>query len=239
MRKSNGYLIIGLSFGIIFNSQAMGLRAFVALPLDKEGKVVRLVFKHNQPLNVNQLITQAAYGISDKQTLFLGLPFRLTPKNQQGLGNISILYRHIIWQNDQLSGTSRLGLVGGVRVQTNVNNDIAIQTGFVFTHFKNRYEIDLDGLYQTGIGQHPDSGRYDISWQYRLFPAQYPEWGLSQELYGVLELNGRWHQGKKLTHQLTTGLQWIHQSWVFEGGIVRDLNNSHEWRYVLSTRFHF
>jgi len=239
MRKNNYYLIICLGFGIITNSHAMGLRSFVALPLDKEGVVMRMVFEHSQQADINKLTLNAAYGISDKQTLFLGLPFRLSPAGNKRFGDVSVLYRHIVWQDDRLSGTSRLGLLGGVIVPTDKDSDVAIQTGFVITHFKNRYEIDIDALYQTGIGQRLDSGRYDLSWQYRLFPSQYPEWGISQELYGVLEFNGRWNEGKNLTHQLTIGLQWVHQSWVLEGGAVKDLNNENEWRYILSTRIHF
>ncbi len=238
MKKSNAFFI--LCFGLIFfsNSQAMGLRSFVALPLDEKGKVVRVFFEHRQQAEVNKLISQAAYGISDKQTLFLGFPIELTPDGSQLFGDVSVLYRYIAWKDDQLSGTNRLGLLGGVIVPTEKHKNIAIQAGFVFTHFKNRHEIDIDALYQQGIGRDFDNGRYDLSWQYRLFPSQYPEWGITQELYGVLELNGRWN-GRNLTHQLTTGLQWIHQSWVLESGVIRNLNNENEWQYILGVRIHF
>ena len=122
---------------------------------------------------------------------------------------------------------------------TENDRDTAVQAGFVFTHFKNRNEIDVDFLYQLGIDNRLDSGRYDLSWQYRLFPVDRPNWGFASELNTVVELNGRWAEDNTVTHQLTLGLQWIHQKVVIEGGMVNDLNNANETRFILSTRFHF
>ncbi|WP_461482656.1 hypothetical protein [Porticoccus sp.] len=59
------------------------------------------------------------------------------------------------------------------------------------------------------------------------------------ELNGVLELNGRWDEVSGTIHQVTVGLQWAHQKWVIEGGVVQDLNAEKDWRYLLSMRFHF
>lgn len=94
-------------------------------------------------------------------------------------------------------------------------------------------------MYQLGIDNRLDSGRYDLSWQYRLFPVDRPNWGFASELNTVVELNGRWAEDNTVTHQLTLGLQWIHQKVVIEGGMVNDLNNANETRFILSTRFHF
>ncbi len=103
--------------------------------------------------------------------------------------------------------------------------------------------MDIDALYQSGTGKRQDAGRYDVSWQYRLSPAERPDWGIAKELNSVLELNGRWKQGANTVHQATAGLQWIDQKWVLEGGITQDLNqignNKKERRYLLSARFHF
>lgn len=240
MKKTNSLLVlfgIGINF---FNScHAMGLRSFVALPLDKQGTVIRLFFEHALEADYDQLTTNIAYGISKNQTLFLSESFRFSGASAQRVGDVSMLYRHIIWQNDYRTGTNRLGLLGGIIIPTASEREMAIQTGFVFTHFSNRFEIDVDGLYQTGINSRPDSGRFDVSWQYRLFPAEYPDWGMSSELYAVIEYNGRWKEENSLTHQLTTGLQWVHQSWVIEGGIAKEINNKNDWHFILSTRFHF
>ncbi len=240
MKKTN-FLVATIGIGIITfnNCYAMGIRSFVALPLDKGGTVIRLLFEHTLKENSNQLTSNVAYGVSNNQTVFLSDSYGFSGTNNQRFGDVSMLYRHIIWQDDYHSGTNRLGLLGGIIVPTASKHEMAIQTGFVFTLFSNRYEIDIDGLYQAGINNRPDSGRFDISWQYRLLPNEYPDWGMLSELYAVIELNVRWNEGNNLTHQLTTGLQWVQKSWVVEGGIARDINNKSDWHFILSTRFHF
>lgn len=242
MTKNNtavSIIILFLCLGFVNKAYSMGLRSFVALPVEKEGAVIRLAFKHEKDSNADTLITSVAYGLSSNQTLLFGLPYRISPAGNNRQGDISVLYRHITWRQDTQSGTNRLGLLGGGIVPTKEDRDAAVQAGFVFTHVKNRHEFDIDALYQSGIKDRADSGRYDISWQYRLSPSDYPVWGMGQELNSVLELNDRWDEGNNVTHQFTAGLQWIHQKWVIEGGIVKDINNAEETRYILSTRFHF
>lgn len=244
MKKSKTRIILSLSvaffgLGMIDSAYSMGLRSFVALPVEKGDTVIRLTFEHAKDADTDNLITSAAYGFTAKQTLLLDLPYRLSPAGDNRQGDVSALYRHIVWQKDSLSGTDRLGLLAGAIVPTENDRDAAIQAGFVFTHFKNRHEIDIDTLYQAGTGSRVDSGRYDISWQYRLSPVERPDWGIPPEINSVLELNGRWSEGNTMTQQLTAGLQWIHQKLVIEGGIVKDLNNANEVRYLISTRFHF
>ncbi|MHB1142325.1 MAG: hypothetical protein ACYC1T_11300 [Sulfuricaulis sp.] len=220
-------------------ASAMGLRSFVALPLEKGGTVLRLFAERNTDTDVDTLTTELAYGLSGTQTLFFGLPYRLSPAGSDRTGDLSALYRHIVWQVDTVDGTSRLGLLGGAVLPTESGRDGQLQAGAVATFFRRRYEWDLDLLYQKGLDQAPDSGRYDISWQYRLAPAVYPAWGIGSEWDGVLELNGRWTEGNETIHQVTAGLQWIHRRWVLEGGVVQDLNGPEDTRLVLSTRIHF
>ena len=156
----------------------MGLRSFVALPVEKGGTVLRLSFEHAKDTDTDSLTTSAAYGFTATQTLLLGMPYRLSSTEESRQGDISVLYRHIVWQDDSPSGTDRLGLLGGVVVPTENDRDTAVQAGFVFTHFKNRHEIDVDALYRVGVGSRADSDLYDIFWQYRLYPVEHPYWGL-------------------------------------------------------------
>ena len=235
-------LVIGVSAGILLlssSASAMGLRAFVALPVEKGGNVVRFQLLHNTDKDVTHLITSGAYGFNAKQTLLLGLPYRLSPSGKNRLGDASVLFRQIIAQNDSKSGTNRFALLGGAVIPSDGDQDPAVQGGFVDTHFNNRNEIDVDAIYQKGIDNRPDSGRYDLSWQYRLTPAERPDWGIATELNSVVELGGRWQQGKNTTHQLTLGLQLVHQKWVIEGGVTQDLNNEKDLALLVSTRFHF
>lgn len=224
---------------LITNAYAMGLRSFVALPVEKEGVVVRFSVEQTKEANTTTFITSGAYGISAKQTLLLGLPYRLSPSGNNPQGDVSVLYRHLVKQQDTLTGTRRLGLLGGAIIPTEKERDAAVQAGFVYTQYKGRNELDVDALYQSGISNRKDSGRYDVSWQYRLSPTERPDWGIASELNSVVELNGRWKEGNSTTHQVTLGLQWVHPKWVLEGGVAKDLNNAEELRYLLSTRFHF
>ncbi len=226
-----------LWLGVSGSGYSMGLRSFVALPVEKGGAVIRLTFVNEK--EADTLVTSAAYGVDANQTLLLGIAYRGSPTNGDRQGDVSALYRYIAWKKDSSSGTDRLGLLGGAIVPTKNDNDAAVQAGFVFTHFRNRHEIDLDVLYQSGLDDRLDRGRYDISWQYRISPIKRPQWRLTQELNTVLELNGRWTENHNITHQVTAGLQTIHQKLVVEGGVVRDINNNHETKFLLSTRFHF
>ncbi|MCF6299863.1 MAG: hypothetical protein L3J52_01905 [Proteobacteria bacterium] len=240
--QNKKYLFASLCIGLfVLNNQAygMGLRSFVALPIEKNGAVLRMAFERRPQADIDILTTSFAYGISAKQSLFVTLPFRLFSDANNPQGDVSVLYRHILWQDDAFSGTNRLAFLGGMIVPGNKDRDAGTQAGFVFTHFKNRNEIDVDLLYQAGLGNRPDSGRFDISWQHRLLPTEYPEWGLVSELNTVLEINGRWQEGSNTTHQLTAGLQWIKKRWVFETGVIKDLNQQNQWSYLLSSRYHF
>jgi hypothetical protein len=220
-------------------AQAMGMRSFVALPIEKGGMVVRLFGESNRDTDVESLTTNLAYGLSGRQTLFFGLPYRLSPAGGDRTGDLNVLYRHIVRQQDDAGGTRRLGLLGGVVLPTNDDRETRAQIGAVATFYRGRREWDLDFLWVDGRGGVPESARYDIAWQYRLTPARYPEWGIESEWDVDLELGGRWSKGSETVHQAAVGLQWIHRRWVLEGGVVRDLNGPHDTRYVISTRIHF
>ena len=148
-----------------------------ALPVDKGGSVVRFTLESADGANTDHLITSAAYWISADQTLLLGLPYRIEPDDQDRTGDLSVLYRYISWREDKRDGTNRLGLLVGALLPSQTDDSSAVQAGLVFTHFKNRYEIDSDLLYRFGKDDLLDSARYDISWQYRLRPPGGPYGG--------------------------------------------------------------
>lgn len=218
---------------------AMGLRSFVALPVEQGGKVARFLVEHNADDDTDTLFLNGAYGLTGRQTLLVGLPYRLSPSGSDRRGDLSALYRHITWQDDTFTGTRRLGLLAGAVIPTESERDPALQAGFVTTIYRNRWEWDADALYQVGLADRPDSAQYDLSFQYRLSPVQYPDWGISAEWDAVIELNGRWQEGDTMVHQVTGGLQWIHRNWVLEGGVVQDLNGPEATRAILSLRLHF
>ncbi|QFU22161.1 hypothetical protein FM038_008345 [Shewanella eurypsychrophilus] len=234
--------IVYLTLLLLFNVQgvnSMGLRSFVALPVDKSGYVVRFSYEGSVDGGRDTFITSAAYGLSRNNALLIGIPYTLSSTDGSGVGDLSAIYRLTVLQDDFYAGTSRLALLAGALVPGTNARDPAVQAGFVYTHFKNRHEFDIDLLYQAGVAQRPDSGRYDISWQYRLSPSARPDWGIVSELNLVTELNGRWNEVDKLTHQLTLGLQWVNPRWVIEGGFIQNISNNNNSTIILSTRFHF
>jgi hypothetical protein len=212
---------------------------FVALPVEKGGSVLRFQNIYASQSEVDLFVTSFAYGIDAKQTLLLGMPYRLKPSRGERQGDISLLYRYILLQDDSFEGTSRFALLAGAIIPTASERDYAAQAGFVYTYFRDRHEIDVDIVYKKGFDARLDTGNYDLSWQYRVMPDVRDDWGITQELNTVVELNGRWIEGRKITHQATLGLQWIHADWVLEGGYIKDLNNAKEERYLLSVRVHF
>jgi hypothetical protein len=241
-QKRSVKLVIVIMLASLLNVQranSMAIRSFVALPIDQHGYVVRFSFEHLTGTDMGTFITSAAYGLAIDKALLIGIPYQVSPNDKDGFGDVSVLYRHTVLQDDFFSGTSRFALLAGAIVPTDSNRDPAVQAGFVYTFFKNRHEFDIDALYQAGIENRPDSGRYDISWQYRLLPTVYPDWGISPEFNVVTELNGRWSEGNEVTHQVTLGLQFVNSRWVIEGGVIKNLNNNEDLSVILSTRFHF
>lgn len=221
------------------SAEAMGLRSFVALPVNKGGAVFRFQYLHNTDSNVGMTFANAAWGITGKDTLLLGLPYRASPSGGDRLGDFSALYRRTLWQKDSKYKTSRVALLSGGVFATDSERDNAIQLGLVATFYRDRNSFDIDALYRYGLGSRADDGRYDFSWQYRLSPVNYPEWEFPTEWFSVLELNGRWREGNIIDHQMTVGLQWVHHNWVLEGGIIQTINNDHETQFLISTRLHF
>lgn len=137
--------------GMITPVHGMGLRSFVALPVEKDGAVIRFAYEHLNAVYTDILSANVAYGLSAKQTILLGMPYRFSLGGSDQQGDLSVLYRHIMWQQDRRSGTSRLGLLGGAIIPTESNRGGALQAGFVFTHFQDRHEFDIDTLYQAGV----------------------------------------------------------------------------------------
>lgn len=219
----------------------MGLRSFVALPVNKGGTVARLVLNEIPQTNNDRLIANLAYGLDNKQAFFLGVPYRIADAKGDRLGDVSLLYRNLVWQDiESPIQSSRFGILLGGVVPTDSDRDPRISAGLVYTYVNDKHEIDADILWQQGLEDAPNALRYDLSYQYRIFPVEYPEWGLSTLVNGVLEFAGRGVEGNTVVQQLTGGLQWVvTPRWVLEGGVTQDLNGPHDTNYIFSTRFHF
>ncbi len=218
----------------------MGLRSFVALPINKGGVVTRLVLDEIPETSNDKLTSNLAYGFDNKQTFFLAMLYRISSGEGDRLGDISLLYRNILWQNIDSTNPTRFGLLLGGVAPTDSDRDPRASAGFVVTHINDKHEIDVDALWQYGIDDAPNTLRYDLSWQYRIYPQEYPEWGLSSLVNTVFEFAGRGVEGNTVVQQVTGGLQWVvTPRWVLEGGVTQDLNGPDDTNYIVSARFHF
>lgn len=218
---------------------ALGIRTFVAVPVAEGDWVFRALNINNFDARSNQMAFSGVYGFTNKHTIFITQPIRIHPRGANRTGDLSLLYRYTAYQSDRENGTLRLGLLGGGLIATSSNSDGGIQAGTVLTYFHNRSQIDTDVLYKLGLGISPDTARYDISWQYRIYPAKYDDDGdLKYSWNTVLEYNGRWAQSSNLVHQLTAGLQWVSSQLILEAGVVQDLNALHHTSLITSIRLH-
>ena len=221
------------------NAQAMGLRSFVALPVDRDGTVLRVQSILDPESDTAQLETSFAYGLNARHALLAGVPYLLDQGGADRFGDVSMLYRPTVFQRDTAASTFRAALLGGFLFPTDTRRDEALQGGFVTTWFRDRHEVDFDLLYQSGTGSRVDSGRYDLSWQYRLAPAVHPDWGFQREWYSVLEIGGRWQEGRRVDHQVTVGLQYVLPRVVLEGGLTESLVGGSDPQILFSVRVHF
>jgi hypothetical protein len=105
--------------------------------------------------------------------------------------------------------------------------------------YRQRSEWDFDVVWMEGLGRSGDNARYDVSWQYRLTPSEYPQWGIPTEWQSVVELGGRYAEGSEMLHQLTVGALWVHPRWVLETGIIQNLNGPGVTSFLLGIRAHF
>lgn len=217
----------------------MGLRSIAAMPVGKASAILRVQLIRNDDADMETLMTNLAYGIDGKQTLMLGLPYRISPAGKDRLGDASLLYRYEIYSDYSKDGQMRLGLLAGAVVPTESDNDTRAQFGGVSIFTYKRHELDASLLWVDGPGITPKTGRYDISWQYRLAPAARPQWDLVPEWYSVVEYGGRWTEGIGTKEQATIGLQRVVERYVIEAGIVRDLEQPKHTQYIVSTRIRF
>ena len=70
--KKNSFL--GLLFFVLYSTlvYGMGLRSFVALPVEEDGAVLRFQNIYAKDTDVDNLVSSFAYGIDAKQTILLG-----------------------------------------------------------------------------------------------------------------------------------------------------------------------
>lgn len=101
----------------------------IVLPVNQGGSVFRFQYLGNTDTDFGVAIVNAALGLTGKDTLLFGLPYRVLPSEGDRLGDFSALYRRTIWQDDRKYETSRVALLTGVVLVTDSKRDGALQLG--------------------------------------------------------------------------------------------------------------
>lgn len=230
-----GWAALGV-LGIAGNTPAAPITFNTALPVAAGNVVLReqLVLTRSgadpsgqgRDLAVNTILSVLGYGVSDKLALFAALPYKskdlhsasgsgqLT-RSSSGFGDLSLLGRYTLYQQDGPGETLRLAGFAGVEAPTGSHTGSDAQgrlppslqlgngawdalAGVVATWQTLDYQLDGQFAYRangaTAQFAAGDAWHLDGSLQSRLWPAALGS-GVPGFLYGVLELNAV-HQAK-------------------------------------------
>ncbi len=249
---------------------AAGINTNVALPVREGGFVyrtqVRFISASDDPSPMNRDIEAyvvpnvLVYGATSQTTLFGILPhiFKSVERDSGGIrqedrtngfGDLTFLLRQTVYARDAVQRTSRLGLIGGLEIPVGSEDFSSHSTDFVlggvYTLQTGRHEFDADLLYNVNTeARDLDLGeelQYDLAYELRLFPWQWPERGTPSQLYAVIEANGRSIErarsnGMELDDTggtvvfLSPGIQWVTQRIIYETSlqvpVIQNLNGS-------------
>ena len=103
--KSAAWIVLA-SLVNVQAAYSMGLRSFVALPIDLHGKVVRFSYEHLTGGDRGTFVTSAAYGLTNDKALLIGIPYKLSSNDEDSFGDLSALYRHTVLRDDLFAGIS-------------------------------------------------------------------------------------------------------------------------------------
>ena len=248
--------------------QAAGINTNVALPVREGGYVyrtqVRFLGASDDPTSLDRDIDVFAlqnvllYGATSRTTLFGILPYisrsvdftqagaRQTD-DTDGFGDLTFLVRQTIYARDAVQRTSRLGLLGGLEIpsgkQEFSSHSADFLLGSVYTLQDGRHELDADLLYKINTeGRDLQLGselQYDLAYEVRILPWDWPERGTPSQIYLVLEANGRtsrraFSDGTELSDSggtvvfVSPGIQYVTRRVIYEATlqipVIQNLN---------------
>lgn len=188
------------------------------------------------------------YGWTSRLSTVVGVPLvyrdldnALMDEQDYGVGDIKALLRYQLWKKLGYLESQTWTVMGGVEIPT-YDDPFSSRSwdpivGTVYSWHKNRHGFDADLVYQFNTENDRDfeAGdvlRYDLAYQYRLWPAQYADVSASEpwSLTGLLELNGEYQwesesNGRRMSetdgHQLflSPGLALTRKRTQYEGGL--------------------
>ncbi len=260
--------IVGMYVCVTDAVQAAGINTNVALPVREGGYVYRTQLRFlsasddptllDRDVDVYAIPNVLVYGVTARTTLFGVLPyfsrsvdFTDTGLRQSdhtdGFGDLRFLVRQTVHARDAVQRTSRFGLLGGLEIPSGKEDFSSHSTdyllGGVYTLQDGRHELDADLIYKINTeGRDLELGdelQYDLAYEVRVSPWEWPERGTPSQIYLVLEVNGKTSQkardnGVQLADTggtlvfLSPGIQFVTRRVIYEGSIqipvVQNLN---------------
>ncbi len=264
-----------LSFISTTNALSAPINSNVALPVRQGGFVFRSQVKWlratddptslNREVNVVAVPNVLVYGATPDLALFAIFPYifrqveftdaaseQRINKNENGIGDLTLLARYTIYARDYPSGTFRIAPLAGIKIPTGdddlepiTTDSIDLQFGGVstITWDFGRHEIDADVIYRINTEaksfESGDDLTYDLAYEFRLYPWTLPDVGTPNFIYLVAEANGIYSQKGKLGSEtiddsgghtlfLSPGLQFATRRYILESSIqlpaIQDLN---------------
>jgi len=259
--------IVLLIFTGIQNSHAIPINTNVALPVAKNHTVFRIqnkIKKINGADESHTVILAIAHGLTEKDVLIFSIPQLVTGSNK-GFGDTTFLVRHTVYKYDAPLLTSRVGVMGGIKLPTGKDQITTESTdwriGAVYTLQSDRHEIDTSILYAINTeaegSENGDILFHDVAYQLRLYPWTLPDVGVPSQFNFVIEANGEIIQKNEINgikddnsggYKLfaSAGFQWVEIYWIaevlFQTPLVQDLNGvqlNEKYRAIAGIRFQF
>ncbi len=218
----------------------------VALQPSRGGLIIRQQFRYaeaeqstsmgNMDIELASSITTLAYGISDKVTLIVDMPFILfrrienkttgSDDTDSGVADLRLLTKVRLYRNDfGPTDTTRLDLIGGFKFPTGSDKFSSDSTdpiiGSVISHIQGRHALNADALWNfntNGGDQGDDMLKYDMAYIYRLTPSTYAS-SKPIALFGSMELNGLYETNSDHEIFLSPGLQYVTTRWIAEATV--------------------
>ena len=238
---------------------AAGINTDVALPVREGGFIYRTQLRYatasDDPTSLDRDIETylipnvLVYGATERTTLFgivryvsqsvdLSIDGSRERNDVQGFGDLTFLLRQTIYARDAVQRTSRLALIGGLEIPSGKEELSSHSTDFilggVYTLQTGRHELDADLLYKVNTeGRGVELGdelRYDVAYELRVTPWEWPERGTPSQIYLVLEANGH-SAGKTVTPDgevadsggtvlfLSPGIQLVTRRIIYEASV--------------------
>ncbi len=167
------------------------------------------------------------YGFTSKSSLLVKVPYinrelrTATGANRgdEGLGDITLIGKHRIFTHNFKGGTSRVSLIGGLKLPTGDDDErdslgvlpqtlqlgsgsVDVIAGGTYTFQTLSYELDADLRYifnqEANDFEFGDIFKYNLAYQKRIFPFILPDKGIYSQWNAVLEFNGQVEQRNEL-----------------------------------------